>query len=172
MNTICIVLSHTGGIDPITFVVTDPRDSSDTIVILNPGDPDATVCLDDWPCGDYVIPVTQDGVPEDQNVTVACGENPVVEVELDCGDGTVLVTVCALTEDCPSSVDVVNPYTLAVTTLECTPDIEECTTLELPCGQEWTVEIYNCFGDLINEVVAYCDCPGCSPMEIQGFSRV
>jgi hypothetical protein len=175
MNDICIVLSHDGGGSPITFVVTDPRDSSNTVVILNPGDPDATVCLEDWPCGTFVIPVTADGDPEDQTVTVSCGEIPEINVEIDCDvEGDALLTICALTEDCPVTVDVFNPFTLTTITITCTPGIEECIVLELPCGQEWVVPIYDCFGEQINEVIVECTCadPCPTPLDIQGFSRV
>jgi hypothetical protein len=174
-NDICITLSNVGGGAPVTFVVTDPRDLTTTMVILGPADPPVDVCLLDWPCGEFIIPVTADDVPDDQTVTVDCGETPEIDVGITCDvDGDAIVEICAMTIDCPSEITVIDPYLMVPVVIACVPGVESCATITLPCGQEWTIEIYDCFGEQINQVLVECTCEDPCPtvLDIQGFSRV
>jgi len=72
-GVITITLANNGGNQPITFVVTDPRDNTTTTKVVAPGT-NVSVSLDGFADGTVVIPVTADGKPMPQTVTVDCHE--------------------------------------------------------------------------------------------------
>lgn len=162
-NNICITLAHGGGDGPITFVVTDPRDLIDTVVVLDPGDPPTEVCLNDWPCGEYVIPVTANDAPFDQDVTVDCRGALTVGSAVSCDtEGNAIVTITLSTVGCPASARIYNPATATSQIVNVAADDQEVRILSLPCGQ-WRVEVYECpnsFDEtLIASIPAECECP-------------
>jgi len=178
-HDICIVLTHDGGSGPITFIVTDPRDDSQTVVVLNAGDPPEVVCLAEWPCGIFTIPVTANGANFDQvvDVVAACCCPFEVVPEVECVGNDTEVTLCFTTEDCSVDLLVVNPATSEPIVVEVGPDDPECVALTLPCGQEWEVEVYwleegyEPYPATTVQIEA-CPCPEIcpTPLDIQGFT--
>jgi LPXTG-motif cell wall-anchored protein len=70
-GAITVTLANTGGNQPITFVVTDPRTNVATTKVVAPGT-NASVTLTGFPDGPVTIPVTADGVAMNQTLTVKC----------------------------------------------------------------------------------------------------
>src|SRR5690606_16354516 len=93
---VTLTLANTAGNQPIAFAVTDPRTGSVTNRSVAPG-ATTTVTLVGFPDGTVTIPVTADGVPLDQTLTIACDVPGVPDVDVDpvCVDfdGDVLVTL-------------------------------------------------------------------------------
>jgi molybdopterin-guanine dinucleotide biosynthesis protein A len=95
-GNVSITLANTAGNQPIVFVVTDPRTGATTTRTVAPAG-STTVTLSGFPDGPVTIPVTADGVPSDQTLTIACDVPGVPSVSTDphCVnfDGDVLVTL-------------------------------------------------------------------------------
>jgi hypothetical protein len=85
--------SAVGAAQPITFVVTDPRDNKTTTLTLAPGEA-GQITLDGMADGAYVIPVTADGVAlPSVEVTVDCQQPAVSAITEDCENGGQVVTI-------------------------------------------------------------------------------
>ncbi len=86
--------SPAGTAEPITFVVTDPRDGSKTTTQVVEAGSSATVVFADLPDGDYTIPVSADGEAlAPIEVKVDCQQPAVLPSTVECAQGGFLVKV-------------------------------------------------------------------------------
>jgi hypothetical protein len=86
-------LSPVGEAEPVIFVVTDPRDGSETAEAVQAADT-KTVVLEGFDEGAYTIEVTADGEPLIAlDVVVDCGLPYTDGVTLECAEGGAIVTV-------------------------------------------------------------------------------
>ncbi len=85
--------SAVGTAQPITFVVTDPRDNKTTSLTLAPGE-SGEITLDGMADGTYVIPVTADGKALPSiDVTIDCQQPEVTTITEDCENGGQIVAI-------------------------------------------------------------------------------
>jgi hypothetical protein len=133
---VVVDLANVGGTEPITFVVTDPRDGTTTTRSVAVGS-SASLTLPAFADGTYTVGITADGAPLAQTVSIDCDRPglPAVFHDVECAalGGTVLVTVGNT-----SAVGTAEPITFAVADPR---DPTIVTLLTLAAGETGVVTI-------------------------------
>lgn len=143
-GTVTVTLQTIGGNVPTTFVVTDPRTNTNTTRSVAPGT-SQTVTLTGVADGSLTIPVTADGVHQDQTVQVACDRPGIGSVQVSQGcadfDGTVTLTLATTGGDLPVTFVVTDPRTNTTTTKVVAPGATDTVTLTGVADGSFTVPV-------------------------------
>lgn len=141
-GTVTITLANTGGDKPVTFVVTNPLNQQTTTKVLSPGQ-STTVTISGLADGAVVIPVTADGKPMNQNLTVNCDRPgvPSVSSSAECVNtsGTITITLANTGGDLPVTFVVTDPRNQSTTTKTVNP--HQSDTVKLTGFPDGTVTI-------------------------------
>jgi LPXTG-motif cell wall-anchored protein len=162
-GVVTVNLANTGGNQPITFVVTDPRTSTSTTKIVAPG-ANTTVTLTGFADGVYTIPVTADGVSIAQTVTVKCHSPgvPSVVVAESCTnfDGDVTVTLGNTGGTDPIHFVVTDPRGGAPIVRDVAVGASTTVTLTGFTDGQWIIGITADGKAIAKTVTVACDRPG------------